>query len=94
MESAATLCNLRHRAEHVALATLSDHDSSSSASSCCFLAHTPEPRRKIIHSERLGSAALPVVPSIFFLLLFFRVGKQEDAVGSNVMEVQFKLEFI
>lgn len=54
MVSAATLWRLRHRDAHLALDTLSGHDpSSSSVSARCFLALTPEPRRKIIHRESI-----------------------------------------
>ncbi|CAB1426183.1 unnamed protein product [Pleuronectes platessa] len=60
-ESAATLCRLRHRDAHLALDILSGQDSSSSASARCFLAHTPEPRSKIIHRDALLVAGIPLL---------------------------------
>lgn len=58
VESAATLCRLRHRDAHLALDTLSDHDSSASGSSAsCLLALPPEPSSTIIHRDTLGMAA-------------------------------------
>lgn len=57
VESAATLCRLRHRDAHLALETLSDHDSSASGSSACLLALPPQPNRTIIHRDTLGITA-------------------------------------
>ena len=67
VDSAATLCRLRHRDAHLALETVSDQVSSSSppsASPCCLLAHTPQPERTIIHRDRLVMTPL-LVASIF-----------------------------
>lgn len=90
VESAATLCKLRHRDAHLALDTLSDQDSSSSASSCCLLAQTPELNRRIIHRDRLVAAALLVAS----ILSGERAGavEQEDALGTNLMERPVELE--
>lgn len=57
VESAPTLCRLRHRDAHRALATLSDHDSSESGSSACLLALPPELSSTIIHRDTRGMAA-------------------------------------
>lgn len=67
VDSAATLCRLRHRDAHLALETVSDQVSSSSppsASPCCLLEHTPQPERTIIHRDRLVMTPL-LVASIF-----------------------------
>lgn len=73
VESAATLCKLRHRDAHLALETLSGQDSSSSVSARCFLAETPELRRKIIHRDRLIMRPLPVAGIFFYFFFFFLV---------------------
>lgn len=57
VESAPSLCRLRHRDAHRALETLCNHDSSESGSSGCLLALPPGPNSTIIHRDTLGIAA-------------------------------------
>lgn len=82
VESAATLRKPRHRDAHLALDTLSVQDSSSSVSSRCLLAQTPELNRRIIHRDRLAVTALLVAS----ILSGGSCGTRGCGWGANLME--------
>lgn len=103
VESAATLCKLRQRDAHLARETLGLASSSSSPSppefARCFLARTPElRRRKIIHRDMFVMTLLFVVSIFYFFFFFFCVAsrseavKRADAAGRHLMEVELNLK--